>query len=834
MRVRSTTLGQLQLRIPSGWYELASHMAWDEIRELVRLLERGLEGVEHVLELDWSALQPIARRLVPRRSILALRIPSHVPREAGQAALRSLGPVLVGLVQYQHPDRWADVAWQERYVKAPLLSLLKRDFHDQAHPLAAVGLANLPLDELARLTPEPIELLAMLDDTISHRLAHAQFGTEPEDWLRSVRRAAADRLARRLLEIPNELRARALDLLLNSEQGSFSAADDGEASDALCHRGLAWRTEGDVLVGALAQEIDADDVICRLVERLPETAWSKTGMAAIRRAVPRHLPALRATLATPEPPYGVWPAIVPVAWFGQLRTELAAAIERDAVRERLETMIDAFERRASRLGKDDESEVSPRSRVSPQNEVEQNWLALFDACEAALAELDDERLRALDVQRGRIHRFDAVDAAMGVTPSGPKLAAWMRWLGVAEQLDDARISEELAVFAGAVAEAMDLAKDEPELHAALDGLAGDIHALRGRYRDAEASWARAESGATEELARFRLASRRTLASLRLDDWHGVNSVHPNAAAALRFDPIDRVVYAMIDALLDVSFRLSSLAEVRELYGNEFERLLDQQKVDHPSLAACRVAAAIELQNWPKANRVARTLEQNGDGQVATRSRLVWAWVKTSLGDIDVAQSIFTALSALAARTGDRLLEALSERGRALVSFRQGNLTVVAPLERAFQLERELDLPDAAIVGIELAQIRALNRTHPRTEAQLKAQWHQILTDTDSISPSFLNSLSDTIISFHIGLIQRHRRERVSIPTDLLQSFENFWKLASPSLNAPTSRRRELIESLIDYAKELGPGELGHQLLAAARAVAAEDPVLLARIDQHTD
>ncbi len=167
------------------------------------------------------------------KALLARRFPTMKPRRVlvldPEAPASSLG-------------------WLEAHVKMPLVSWLARFLADARHPLHAAAVDRLDVYELAAMTSEPIELVEIVEAAVEHRLRYAfpagipleedvpgPVNVEALDWARSLRVAAAQRLARRVNRIALETRGDAARVLLGME---VSVEKHAGAVAALVRAGL--------------------------------------------------------------------------------------------------------------------------------------------------------------------------------------------------------------------------------------------------------------------------------------------------------------------------------------------------------------------------------------------------------------------------------------------------------------------------------------------------------------------------------------------------------------------------------------------------------------------
>lgn len=744
MRAWPSDLRGLVLQLPAGWYELPHYMAPGERARLVELLCAGLDGLEYLVELDWDRLGDDGHAQQLSKSVVVLSLPSEV--EADEELLRvlraKLGSVRVGLLQHGSDRTWADVAWQERHLKVPLLSWLKRTLRDPGHPFARFGVAALPVDALAKLTPEPIELLVLVEGVLAHRLRHRALGMEEADWERSVLAIIAERLAERLLQLPRERLPQILDLLRSPQREVLvRELDVRELGLDLARVGLAWHEGNDVLLGPLVELVGRDEVLERLGRLLPRWAWSEAGKRALGRVTPPFVPLPRANLIVPEPDYSAWPAIVP-----DLEQMAHSALLTDIDVGKLEGAdgVDAFrvlEQQAREFSRNIAS-IDGRTRQQSLFRYIESSDVMAETMRGTLGELRDDTLVEFDLARGRIHRFDAADRRFSDTTLGARFRAYLRWRGISLLIDRARQRDHVDVLIAEVERGLELTDDPSELRGALECLAGDLYATAHDYRRAIDRWTRAQAQLSvneeideDDLDEDDLFENEDLWS-RVVAWSCLQL--RCALAWLRLDDVPRVCQ-LIDAPLFDRYASdeqaaedeSMLRRIELLRG--LERALEAParasatpphlapspwgvKVEPAPLRLIRAAIALELEDWPEARHLVAELVHADDMKPAEfeRAKLLEAHLMISSGEPDRAAATFDTVATSARERGDSLLEALALRGLAIAAQTRGDLSAFNEhLGTAINLERELGLPDADLV--EFIQRGWRTVTAPETE-----------------------------------------------------------------------------------------------------------------------
>lgn len=644
----------LKLTLASGWYELPWYMPQSEVRRLLELLRGGLEDVQYAVELEWTGLEAVFGRVQLAHSAVALRVPSEVESSAIASAQARLGSVRVGLVLHERVGDWANAAWQQRHVKIPLLAALERELHQGRHPFTGLELAAFPLEQIAGLTDEPVELLELFDAVIDHRLRYAAQGLSPSDWQRSIELAVGDRLADRLLTIPSNDLGAALELAIDArDQPLWPSIDRRDASHALANAGLAWREGSDVLIGALARQAGDPIALRRLLTRLPAQGWSAHSKDALREVLPKQLPLPRAAVVTPEPNYADFPAVDIERTIMDVLSDSAREWDDPvALAECLEAYLRGDAIQFAHWPSEDEQSVA------------------FDTICVALGELRDDTLLELDFERGRLHRFDAVDHALAVFSPSPVLAALVRWIGIVGLSRRVHAHNRLAILANELEHALTLIEGDETLEPALMATLGDLWALRERYDEAMNWWSRVR---LEERGQWRLNLRIMLARLRTrsfgDGWW--NSYNASEFFDFFLQQLDESAKA---AALEIAAMVEQLA-IHDSESRVTTRGLRLETLsltahpppDTPTLLTCRAAIALEREDWPHTLELLAKLDHTSDTPTATRARLIWAWTRVALGDLDLAAVTFDELHQLGTRRGDQVLCKLAAQGRAWIS-----------------------------------------------------------------------------------------------------------------------------------------------------------------------
>ena len=275
MRLRLTQLGQgIRFPLEPGWYELPSHLPADERRRLLEVLAT-FAIVPKLIECHWSELELIEDEIDLGTYVL-VSIPGDVADDVRRARLGESRP-RVGLYVVEREGRWPADTWDEREVKAPLTTFLRRVFHPPAHPhlvtradapgfLRTLGAQAFPVDILSAATCEPIELLILAEMTVecAGRQRQRDTGTDV-DWELCARRSIGRRLAGRLEAADPSMKTELAELLVATPEGELPALVDLRLRRELGRLGLAQFVGGDGVLVPLAR-CAADPEVRRVLE----------------------------------------------------------------------------------------------------------------------------------------------------------------------------------------------------------------------------------------------------------------------------------------------------------------------------------------------------------------------------------------------------------------------------------------------------------------------------------------------------------------------------------------------------------------------------------------
>jgi tetratricopeptide (TPR) repeat protein len=555
----------------------------------------------------------------------------------------------------------------------------------------------------------------------------------------------------------------------------------------------------------------------RLLELLPEDAWSEAGKQKVRRAVQVFLPPPRAAIIAPEPSYSEWPVV-------ERAQAMQSWLSRDLgfdpdlvrwVRRRLENVLQIGPGR----------QVGMEFRDWPQ--CPQELRVAIDASLAMLEEIGDSQLLNLDFQRGRIHRFDGLDRAWAQFPAGNEARAYFRWIGLEQLLGRVRGQYRLDVLIGEAARTLKLVDSSSLLAVAIHGLRGDILARQGRYRLALESWGEARRFAPDKRTVKHLERRRLLAHIRLDETASVGVVRNKVG--LRGDEssmaeIVRDLIGLGDVLLSI-MRFNP----QTTRGRGWRQWFDGQWWFNEDTLITEIAAALECGDWVQGIHLDMILQEENrpTSEHVFRAELLRAWMRASLGDLDSAHTSFENLLARAVADEERLAQAFAHRGLAAVAYlREQTEPAITSLAAALSIERELDLTDANLLELELTGWRVL-----AGELTI-ADYNTKLAESEGVaSPSYefarLDSYLRFVASSNAVIQAAELGDFIAAP--FIGTLEKCVSLRehSPWIRPACRVAAELAGRLADA----GMPDEATQIRDAVRQLAANDPDLLALIGE---
>jgi hypothetical protein len=262
----------------------------EETSRFAELLAGLLAGVDRHLVLPWPALQTLLSATEPptlAATLLVLTLDDPSVNDATiDEALASIACPYV-MLQVKVP-RDEGYAWQEKYLKGMLVTLLQEQIADEKHPLAPLNIAALPVRVAASLTTDALGLIDLLEAAIEHRLAHAAQGTSEGHYEASLYAMAGRRFAERLLRLlPYQVQA-AIDVLRSEGLGLWSDERFRAGAKALEEVGLAQVAGGSVSLGPIARR--AKDP--RILAVLRATLSNRLSASSTRRWIVETAPVL--------------------------------------------------------------------------------------------------------------------------------------------------------------------------------------------------------------------------------------------------------------------------------------------------------------------------------------------------------------------------------------------------------------------------------------------------------------------------------------------------------------------------------------------------------------
>lgn len=256
------------------------HTTDAEVDVLLEIIRAGADDVGSTLVIDESALALLKDRSLPlARTVVAVLV---------QNPAVGLNEVMVGakalsaraaLIRFPEPQQ-TGYGWLERDVKSSLYKAMGAWFASVEHPLAPLGVRAFPMMEAAGLTADPVELLALVEAALQHRLRYVDLGMSDVDYRRSLLLATGERLAARAKTIPKEVLPAAVEVLLWGGKGPLEQARFEERAKALERAGLGKFLGGELRIGPLGRALSEVEVLGAFEVRLPERAWSSQAKSA--------------------------------------------------------------------------------------------------------------------------------------------------------------------------------------------------------------------------------------------------------------------------------------------------------------------------------------------------------------------------------------------------------------------------------------------------------------------------------------------------------------------------------------------------------------------------
>jgi tetratricopeptide (TPR) repeat protein len=272
----------LHVELTQGPHLLPWHYVEEEIDRLAWLLRLALKGIQAELRLDDATLRVLSdRKVTAPTSLVIARVRETSPGlDEITERVHALN-ARCALLQFPEPQEMG-YGWLEREVKAPLYRMISVWTKRPDHPLATFNVQALPVIEAASLTTDPVDLIEILEQALSHRLRHAEIGLESADYARSLCLSAGKRLAERIERVRGEALEAALEVIVHKGRGPLDNARFRLGAEALESVGLARFIAGDVSLGPLARAIDEPSILGVLEAEVSVSAWTESARAAMR------------------------------------------------------------------------------------------------------------------------------------------------------------------------------------------------------------------------------------------------------------------------------------------------------------------------------------------------------------------------------------------------------------------------------------------------------------------------------------------------------------------------------------------------------------------------
>lgn len=246
--------------LPPGTWALPWYADDEHISRLMQLLVLGEARLREWHPLPWEALDDVDMDAPVRPgAALVIHAPSTLRADEIVARARAL-PWPYVFWRPSHPVVEGEGAWLEREIKRVLLSELLRGLLDTEHPLARFNVARLPLDLIASMVADPVDLVEIAQAAVLHRLRCKEAGLRSEDFGQSVRWAAGQRLGDYLLRIPEAHRFDAMALGYLGRRGQTDRASFRQAAQAIQDVGLGLLVGEDLALGPLMRSASDDAV----------------------------------------------------------------------------------------------------------------------------------------------------------------------------------------------------------------------------------------------------------------------------------------------------------------------------------------------------------------------------------------------------------------------------------------------------------------------------------------------------------------------------------------------------------------------------------------------
>lgn len=276
-------LSNVTLDLEEGTYLLPWYWTDHDIDRVVYGLAQVLPDIAMTLELPHEGIEAYPAKIPSGRNTMV--VVRAIP-EGQEAAIDTLDGWLgcpYRFVQPLRPDQEERFDWAQVSVRSLLTDALRDQFGDAGHPLGAWKVRNLDVGLADRLASDVAELIALVEDTVTHRLGLSDLGLDRRCYLRSLLVATGRRLSTRLLRIGAEEIGPAVEVLLSEDRAVASAKRGRIGVDALLRSGLGRGGSDEVRLAALATPLAHVEVWGQLWQRLPHEAWTPLARDLLRQ-----------------------------------------------------------------------------------------------------------------------------------------------------------------------------------------------------------------------------------------------------------------------------------------------------------------------------------------------------------------------------------------------------------------------------------------------------------------------------------------------------------------------------------------------------------------------
>lgn len=267
--------------LPSGrFWPVPIHYDDREARRLADLVGSLWSVVHYQIELRWDMLPLQKALLSPEQTLALVFLPAGISPQQRDQRFDALQ--VRGLLYLQPEPQHQGVGWMEKYFKGPLLRISRRHVESGDHPLAELGVADLPFGDASELSADGLEVLKLLEGVLAHRLCPANAGLSGSDPFVTLREVAASYLVERLLRLSSRERELALEALLACAVGRRLAL----GATLLERIGLGRYLSGTLFLAPLSDQISDPIYFWALHRSLPADSWSRSARQAFERLRP--------------------------------------------------------------------------------------------------------------------------------------------------------------------------------------------------------------------------------------------------------------------------------------------------------------------------------------------------------------------------------------------------------------------------------------------------------------------------------------------------------------------------------------------------------------------